>query len=172
MGGGRLPLCLVVAALAAPAAASTPTSTGPSVHLPLSGCEATPVGCWSDCGGGVSKRTLPIGVSGCCNTDQDPPGGCPACHTACVNAAEKAANKDFLTDVCPAAGHTCPVCTGATLTGQRCADYCAQMNPDFQFAGVEFGIQCFCGCVLIPHIPHPWVFPRWAPDCLGAESGL
>ena len=56
----RLPLCLAAAALAESAAASTPSSTGPSVHLPLSGCEATPVGCWSDCGGGISKRTLPI----------------------------------------------------------------------------------------------------------------
>ena len=108
-------------------------------------------------------------MSGCCNTDQDPPGGCPACHTACVNAAEKAANKDFLTDVCPAAGPTCPVCTGATLTGQRCADYCAQMNPGFQFAGVEFGIQCFCGCDP-PKILTPWVPLNMR--LLGAESGV
>lgn len=125
-------------------------STGPSVPLPKSGCTATPVGCWSDClaGGGGSAtqtRTLPIGVPGCCQEDQDPPGGCPTCPKACVNALAKKSNPDFVEDVCPAAGHVCPACVSSQLTGQGCADLCAEMNPEFAVAGVEYGVQCFCG---------------------------
>ena len=123
-------------------------STGPSVLLPKSGCTGTPIGCWSDClagQGDTTTRTLPIGVSGCCQEDQDPPGGCPTCPKACVNAQAKKSNPDFVKDVCPSAGHACPSCVGSQLTGQTCADYCAEMNPEFAVAGVEYGVQCFCG---------------------------
>lgn len=128
-------------------------STGPSILLPKSGCTGTPIGCWSDClaGGSAQLRTLPIGVSGCCQTDQDPPGGCPTCPKACVNAEAKKSNPDFLTDVCPAAGHVCPTCVGSQLTGQGCADLCAEMNPEFAVAGVEYGVQCFCGTEIHAH---------------------
>lgn len=129
-------------------------STGPSVLLPKSGCTGTPVGCWSDCLGGdgaTTVRTLPVGVSGCCQEDQDPPGGCPACPKACVNAEAKKSNPDFVKDVCPAAGHVCPSCVGSQLTGQGCADLCAEMNPDFAVAGVEYGVQCFCGMEIHAH---------------------
>lgn len=130
------------------AAAVERKPTGPAVHLPSTGCTAVPIGCWTDClgaDGATSIRTLPIGVSGCCSTDQDPPGGCPNCATACVNAHQKATTKDFDKDVCPAKGNKCPACVAPQLTGAKCADFCAEMNPNFVFAGVEFGVQCFCG---------------------------
>ena len=123
-------------------------STGPSLSLPKSGCTGTPIGCWSDCLGGqgeLSTRALPIGVSGCCQEDQDPPGGCPTCPKACVNEQAKKGNPDFVKDVCPSAGHVCPSCVASQLTGQACADLCAEMNPEFAVAGVEYGVQCFCG---------------------------
>jgi hypothetical protein len=111
----------LLALLPLAAAAVERTPTGPAVHLPNTGCSATPIGCWTDClgaDGATAIRTLPIGVSGCCQTDQDPPGGCPACATACVNAHQKATTKDFDTDTCPAKGAgTCPVCAAPQLTG-------------------------------------------------------
>jgi hypothetical protein len=55
---------------------------------------------------------------------------------------------DFEKKVCPAKGHKCPDCDQNSLTGLKCADYCALMNPLFKFSGVEYTTQCFCGTTI------------------------
>lgn len=79
-------------------------------------------------------------MSGCCNVDQDPVGGCAECPTACLNAGLK--------DQCPASGHSCPKCVALSLDPTYCADLCAQMG--FAHSGVEAGSQCFCGREINP----------------------
>ena len=128
-------------ALVAAAGVHLPAALADSapVDLPISGCSARKLGCYSDCLGALGKdlnsRTLSVGVSGCCNVDQDPIGGCVECPTACLNAGMK--------EQCPASGHSCPKCASASLDSTYCADLCAQMG--FEHSGVEAGSQCFCG---------------------------
>eukprot|EP01051_Picozoa_sp_SAG22_P000434 SAG22_NODE_11_length_35583_cov_107.128790_34_plen_310_part_00 len=136
-------LLLVLLQLASPAAAQLQAA----MSLPKSGCTAVPVGCYSDClggarGVGVNSRTLSVGVSGCCNEDQDAPGGCKSCPKACLNAGMVAQ--------CPASGHECPVCTTKDLDQMYCADLCAEMFGGEGYAGVEAGAQCFCGAAISP----------------------
>ena len=120
--------------------------TGKSILLPNSRCTATPIGCFSDClanEGEAQQRTLPISPGGCCG---EPAGGCSTCATACI--VESAKTKDFEKKICPKEnkkGKTCPTCDPKTLTSAICADYCAEMSPEYKFAGVEFSTQCFCG---------------------------
>ena len=97
---------------------------------------AVPIGCWDDCLGTsantLDSRTLPVGVAGCCNVQQDPPGACPSCKTACVNPAY-AKLPTFIDDSCPASGGGphCPTCVEAQMTVAKCADYCAGMGYSF-----------------------------------------
>eukprot|EP01048_Picozoa_sp_COSAG05_P017978 COSAG05_NODE_2551_length_2912_cov_19.237463_2_plen_169_part_00 len=118
---------------------------GKPFPLPNSGCEAVPIGCFSDClaeAEGQSIRTLPISPGGCCGED---PGGCTTCPTACIVASAKTA--DFEKKICPRKEKKqfCPTCTPEKLTGAICADFCAQMNPEYKYSGVEYSTQCFCG---------------------------
>lgn len=125
-----------------PAQGAQHAAVGAPFKLPLSGCTATPIGCWADClgaaGSETDSRTLPIGVHGCCQEDQDPPGKCPSCMTACVNPAYAKA-PGFVEDSCPTGSgpEHCPTCNPNQMTQGTCGDYCAGMG--YSIAGAEYG---------------------------------
>ena len=105
-----------------------------------------PSGCWlhsSGCFNDASVRTLPIGVGGCCNTQQDPDKTCPGdgCgQKLCVN---KASGGD-LKQCPPADKTTCPSCDKKKLSHEYCAALCQSIG-DYRYSGVEYTVQCFCG---------------------------
>ena len=111
-----------------------------------------PSGCWlhsSGCFNDASVRTLPIGVGGCCNTQQDPDHTCPGdCgQKLCVNKASGGDLKQ-----CPPAdkASTCPSCDNKKLSHEYCAALCQSIG-DYRYSGVEYTVQCFCAC----HAPLP-----------------
>ena len=111
-----------------------------------------PSGCWlhsSGCFNDASVRTLPIGVGGCCNTQQDPDKTCPGdCgQKLCVNKASGGDLKQ-----CPPAdkASSCPSCDNKKLSHEYCAALCQSIG-DYRYSGVEYTVQCFCAC----HAPLP-----------------
>ena len=134
-------------------------------------CSLEPRGCYRDCWDPATKafttpptpatlRTLPFGVDGCCQTGQDPPGGCTGeCGAKlCANIATTG-----LAGMCPASGATCTPCTPGSMTLEVCAGHCLGLG--YTFSGVEYRDQCFCG-----HFIAPFALAVGGPDTEGLPS--